>query len=148
MDTYTISEAAKLLAGQVTKDALRKRVQRPEAPGGLRSVKAPDGKRRIPRSELERAGFRLDPAAPDASEVVRELVEKIAAQEAELTRLRALPARLEASADAERQAATEAVKRAQQAEQQARAAREELEAIKAARWWKRRKILRASGSLP
>jgi vacuolar-type H+-ATPase subunit I/STV1 len=146
MDTYTISEAAKLLAGQVSKAALRKRVQRPEAPGGLRSVKAADGKRRIPRSELERAGFRLDPHSPDAAELVRELVEKIATQEAELSRLRALPARLEAEADAERQAATEAAERAQQAEQQARATREELEAIKAARWWQRRKMLRASGS--
>jgi threonine synthase len=145
MDTYTISEAAKLLDGQVTKDALRKRVQRPEAPGGLRSVKASDGKRRIPRSELERAGFRLDPAAADSSEVVRELVEKIASQEAELTRLRALPARLEAEADAERQAATEAAKRASQAERQAQVVREQLEAIKAARFWKRRRLLRDSG---
>jgi vacuolar-type H+-ATPase subunit I/STV1 len=145
MDTYTISEAAKLLDGQVTKEALRKRVQRPEAPGGVRSVKGSDGKRRIPRSELERAGFRLDPQAPDTSEVVRELVEKIATQEAELSRLRALPARLEAEADAQRKAATEAAERTEQAEQQAQATREQLEAIKSASWWKRRRILRDSG---
>jgi hypothetical protein len=135
VDTFTIAQAADLLEGQITKAALRKRVQRPDAPGGLRSVKGQDGKRRIPASELHRAGFRLQAKPPDPAEIVRELVERITTQEAELIRLRALPARLEADATEHREAAKAAALRAAQAEAQ-------LEEIRSAPWWKRRKLLR------
>jgi hypothetical protein len=90
METFTIAEAARLLEGQISQAALKKRVQRPTAPGGLRSVKGPDGKRRIPRAELERVGLRPGPVE-DTADVVRGLAEKIADQERELVRLRALP---------------------------------------------------------
>jgi hypothetical protein len=90
METFTIAEAARLLEGQISQAALKKRVQRPTAPGGLRSVKGPDGKRRIPRAELERVGLRPGPVE-DTADVVRGLAEKIVAQERELVRLRALP---------------------------------------------------------
>ncbi len=131
METFTIAEAARLLEGQITRDALKKRVQRPDAPGGLRSVKSDDGKRRIPRAELERVGLRLGPVEDSAADLVRELVEKIAAQERELMRLRLLPERV-----AETAAALEAVERRAN----------ELEAwrgdVRAAGWRHRRRLLR------
>jgi hypothetical protein len=132
METFTIAEAARLLEGQITASALKKRVQRPESPGGLRSVMGADGKRRIPRSELERVGLRAKPIE-DTAEVVRGLADKIAAQEAELTRLRALPEKV-ASVAAEKEAA------------ERRAA--ELEAwrdeVMASRFFRRRRLLRAA----
>ncbi len=103
METFTINEAARLLESQITQAALKKRVQRPTAPGGLRSVKGPDGKRRIPRAELERVGLRPGPIE-DTAEVVRGLAEKIADQERELVRLRALPEKV-AATEAEKEAA-------------------------------------------
>jgi hypothetical protein len=131
METFTIAEAARMLDGQITRDALKKRVQRPDAPGGLRSVKSDDGKRRIPRAELERVGLRLTPVEDSAADLVRELVEKIAAQERELMSLRLLPERV-----AETAATLEAVER--------RA--DELEAwradVRAAGWRQRRRLLR------
>jgi hypothetical protein len=133
METFTITEAARLLDGQITKDALKKRIQRPDAPGGLRSVKSADGKRRIPRSELERVGLRVSPVEDNAAQVVRELVEKVAEQERELMRLRALP---------EQVAATEAEKLAAEL----RAA--ELEAwrvqVLSSGWRQRRRMLRSA----
>ncbi len=133
METFTIAEAARLLEGQITRDALKKRVQRPDAPGGLRSVKSDDGKRRIPRAELERVGLRLKPIEDSAADLVRELVEKIAAQERELMRLRLLPERV-----AETAAALEAVERRAN----------ELEAwrvdVRAAGWRQRRRLLRSA----
>jgi vacuolar-type H+-ATPase subunit I/STV1 len=133
VETFTIAEAAKLLEGQISREALKKRVQRPDAPGGVRSVKSGDGKRRIPRSELERVGLRIKPVEDSAASVVRELAEKIAAQERELTRLRALPERV-AEADTARQ---EAERHAAELE----AWREEL---LNASFWQRRRLLRSA----
>jgi hypothetical protein len=138
METFTISEAADLLDGQVSKAALRKRVQKPKAPAGLRSVLGPDGKRRIPRSELERAGFRLDPTQPDNSELIRELTERIAAQERELVELRALPERID---EQRRQAEEEAAARAQ-AERERDLERERLQRLAQVGWRERRRLLR------
>jgi hypothetical protein len=131
METFTITEAASLLDGQITRAALKKRIQRPGAPGGLRSVKGPDGKRRIPRVELERVGLRIKPVEDSPAELIRELVEKITDQERELMRLRTLPERVEdlgaAKAVAEERAS-------------------ELEAwrldLAASGFWQRRKLLR------
>ncbi len=106
MDTYTLSEAAQLTGTSL--QALRRRADR----GTLRTVQQ-DGKRRVPRSELERAGLRVGPAA-DIAEVVAQLTATIVAQERELAALRALPAAVEAErrhveeVDAERQAAAAA----------------------------------------
>jgi hypothetical protein len=131
MELLTITEAARILEGQVTREALRKRVQRPQSPGGLRSVLGTDGKRRIPRAELERVGLRLTPIEDNAAEVVRQLAAKIAEQERELSRLRALPERV-------------AIEERGRESAEQRAA--ELEAwrreLMASPWWKRRRIIK------
>jgi vacuolar-type H+-ATPase subunit I/STV1 len=131
METFTISEAARLLEGQISREALKKRVQRPDAPGGLRSVKGSDGKRRIPRSELERAGLRLNPVEDSPASLIRELVEKIADQERELMRLRALPERVQS---------VEAEKR--EVEQRAAALEAWREEVQRGGFWQRRRLLR------
>jgi vacuolar-type H+-ATPase subunit I/STV1 len=131
METFMISEAARLLEGQISREALKKRVQRPDAPGGLRSVKGSDGKRRIPRSELERAGLRLCPVEDSPASLIRELVEKIADQERDLMRLRALPERVQS---------VEAEKR--EAEQRAAALEARLDEVRRAGFWQRRRLLR------
>lgn len=87
METYTLAEAAALTATSV--QALRRRADR----GTLRTVQR-DGKRRVPRSELERAGLRVGPPA-DTAELVAELTATIVAQERELAALRALPAQVQ-----------------------------------------------------
>ncbi len=131
MQTFTIAEAAKLLDAQISREALKKRVQRPSAPGGLRSVLGADNKRRIPRSELERVGLRMAPIENGGGELVRALADKIADQERELVRLRALPERVESLA-------------ADKAATESRAA--ELEAWRSevlqAGFWQRRRLLR------
>ena len=132
METFTIAEAAKLLEGQISRDALKKRVQRPDAPGGVRSVKGADGKRRIPRSELERVGLRLKPVEDSAAGVVRELAEKIAEQERELVRLRALPERV-----------TEAAEARQEAERRAAELEAWRDELLNASFWQRRRLLRS-----
>jgi len=116
METYTLREAA--AATGMSQEALRKRVDR----GTVRSVKR-DGVRRIPRSELERAGLRIGEPA-EASEVVRELTDTIRRQEQELVALRALPERVE---EVRRESQQEAAQRAN-AERRA----EEAEAFAAA----------------
>jgi hypothetical protein len=135
MESFTITEAARLLDGQITREALRKRVQRPGSPGGLRSVLSADGKRRIPRAELERVGLRLTPIEDNAAEIVRQLAEKIAHQERELTRLRALPERVAIEA---------------QAREDAQAKLTELEAwrldVVASSWRRRRRLLKDAAS--
>lgn len=135
METYTLSEAAERCGVKV--EALRRRADR----GTLRTVKR-EGVRRVPRSELERAGLRVgDPA--HVSDVVRELTETIRRQERELVSLRALPERVEsARRDHEREATVrvEAERRAQAAEEKARqdeaAAAEAQAAAEAARQWR------------
>lgn len=87
MQTYSISEAPELTT--LSQRALRARVDR----GQIRAVMR-DGVRRIPHSELERTGV-LREGSPDATEVIRELTERLDAQAAELMRLRALPERVE-----------------------------------------------------
>jgi len=137
----------------MSQEALRKRVDR----GTVRSVKR-DGVRRIPRSELERAGLRIGEPA-DASDVVRELTETIRRQERELVSLRALPERVESTRrDHEREAEARAAAevRAQAAEEEARqeqaaaleaqavaeAAREWRKQVARAGWRERRRLLR------
>ena len=151
METYTLREAA--TATGMSQEALRKRVDR----GTVRSVKR-DGVRRIPRSELERAGLRIGEPA-DASDVVRELTETIRRQERELVSLRALPERVESTRrDHEREAEARAAAevRAQAAEEEARqeqaaaleaqavaeAAREWRDRVARAGWRERRRLLR------
>lgn len=152
VETYTLREAAAVTG--MSQEALRKRVDR----GTVRSVKR-DGTRRIPRSELERAGLRVgEPAA--VGDVVRELTETIRRQEQELTALRALPERIEeARRDFEREAEVRAEEAraavqaevetrlvveeraagAERAEAKARAWREQLTQ---AGWRERRRMLR------
>ena len=151
METYTLSEAAE--RSGVTVEALRRRADR----GTLRTVKR-EGVRRVPRSELERAGLRVgDPA--HVSDVVRELTETIRRQERELVSLRALPERVESTRrDHEREAEARAAAevRAQAAEEEARqeqaaaleaqavaeAAREWRKQVARAGWRERRRLLR------
>lgn len=158
VETYTIAEAARLCG--IGPEALRKRLDR----GTIQSLKR-DGVRRIPRSELERAGLRIGPPA-EASDITRELIEKIDVQATELARLRALPERVETyrlQAEAEHEARQAAEARAQaehEAYVQAEAARaaeceereraaherqvleERLECLAQAGWRERRRLLR------
>ena len=151
METYTLSEAAE--RSGVSVEAMRRRADR----GTLRTVKR-EGVRRVPRSELERAGLRVgDPA--HVSDVVRELTETIRRQERELVSLRALPERVESTRrDHEREAEARAAAevRAQAAEEEARqeqaaaleaqavaeAAREWRKQVARAGWRERRRLLR------
>ena len=151
METYTLSEAAE--RSGVSVEAMRRRADR----GTLRTVKR-EGVRRVPRSELERAGLRVgDPA--HVSDVVRELTETIRRQERELVSLRALPERVESTRrDHEREAEARAAAeiRAQAAEEKARhdeaaaaeakaaaeAAQEWREHVARAGWRQRRRLLR------
>ena len=120
METYTLSEAAERCGVSVA--ALRRRADR----GTIRTVKR-DGVRRVPRSELERAGLGVEaPATP--AEVVRELTETIRRQERELAALRALPERV----DAERERVGAAEHRAADSAAEALRLRAELDAIAAA----------------
>jgi glycine cleavage system regulatory protein len=145
MRTYTISEAQRLLADHghaISIDALRKRVQKPDSPTGLRSVLNSDGKRRIPRSELERL-FSLDGATEDQKDVIQHLTDRLLEQEREITSLKALPARLEADATEQREAAKAAASRAAQAEALASELERKLEGIASAKWIHRRKLIRS-----
>jgi DNA-binding transcriptional MerR regulator len=120
VETYTLSEAAERCGVSVA--ALRRRADR----GTIRTVKR-DGVRRVPRSELERAGLGVAaPATP--AEVVRELAETIRRQERELAALRALPERV----DAERERVAAAEHRAADSAAEALRLRAELDAIAAA----------------
>jgi DNA-binding transcriptional MerR regulator len=117
VETYTLSEAAERCGVSVA--ALRRRADR----GTIRTVKR-DGVRRVPRSELERAGLGVAaPATP--AEVVRELAETIRRQERELAALRALPERV----DAERERVDAAEHRAADSAAEALRLRAELDAI-------------------
>jgi chromosome segregation ATPase len=139
MNTYTLREAADLLGGQISYEALRKRVQKPDTPTGIRSVIGKDGKRRIPRSELEHH-FRVS-GSQDVAAVIRELSETIASKEAELITLRALPERLAAEREALAERGQSAERRAQDAENRATELETRLSDLRAASWLKRRKLL-------
>jgi hypothetical protein len=151
MKTLTVSEAATL--GGVTPKAIRRRVER----GTLRSVLGADQRRRIPLSELERAGL-VAPggasppgvmgqgnrgAAPqghvagvlDAGQILARL-EALAAENGRLRVLEERAGSLERQIDAERQAR----ERIEQELFASRARVAELDAELAARrrrWWKR-----------
>ena len=98
METYTISEAAQLTG--LTEKSVRNRVDR----GQLRVVKR-DGLRRIPRSELKRAGLiRAEPEAPASDEpvsgrvdspIVDQLLDRLERQASQLGELRALTSQAE-----------------------------------------------------
>jgi hypothetical protein len=104
METLTIVEAAE--ASGISKKAMRNRVDR----GQIRSVLR-DGVRRIPRSELERAGLSAgvpfeaaslpqdDPGSPPAeagaTEAWKEVLERLERQAGELAELRVLTRRAE-----------------------------------------------------
>ncbi len=144
VETYSTAEAARLT--DITVRALRKRIER----GTLRAVRRDDGWR-IPRSELERAGLRIGPAA-EPGELVRELTDTIRRQERELTQLRALPQRVAdqarrldveqaARATAERQAQAAAAQRAELA-----AELDELAAAGPIRAWRLRRELRQAAA--
>jgi excisionase family DNA binding protein len=96
METLTIAEAAERTG--LTHKAVRNRVDR----GHLRAVLR-DGTRRIPLSELERAGLlgstgeaangaakRHEPHEAASAEAIRALIETIREQERELVQLKAL----------------------------------------------------------
>lgn len=121
VETYTLSEVAERCGVSVA--ALRRRADR----GTLRTVKR-DGVRRVPRSELERAGLRLDEQPASPAEFVRELTETIRRQERELAALRALPERVEQ----ERGRVGAAEHRAAESASEAMRLRAELDAIAAA----------------
>jgi excisionase family DNA binding protein len=138
METLTIAEAAERTG--LTHKAVRNRVDR----GQLRAVLR-DGTRRIPLSELERAGLlgpngegagraakRQEPHEAASEAAVRALIETIRAQERELVELKALTREAESlrqETSGERQA-----REAVQAELfEARARITELEAKLAAR---------------
>ena len=103
METYTISEAAELTG--LTDKSVRNRVDR----GQLRVVKR-DGLRRIPRSELKRAGLiRSEPEAPNGVEpaseplgspaLVSQLLDRLERQASQLGELRALTSQAESLQD-------------------------------------------------
>jgi multidrug resistance efflux pump len=110
-ELFTIRQAARVC--EINPEALRRRVDR----GTIQAAKGRDGTRRIPRSELERAG--LWPG------------QRLAGQEvelrAELERARRELAALGARAEAEQQAR----ERAELAHHQARAAQQTAEAQRA-----------------
>jgi hypothetical protein len=110
-ELFTIRQAARVC--EINPEALRRRVDR----GTIQAAKGRDGTRRIPRSELERAG--LWPGQQPAGQEVE--------LRAELERVRRELAALGARAAAEQQAR----ERAELAHHQARAAQQSAEAQRA-----------------
>ncbi len=142
-ELYTIREAADLLDGQISLPALRKRLQKPEGKAsGIRSVLGADGKRRIPRHELDRH-FRLTSPDTEASKVIQALSAEIASKERELSELRQLPERLETERERLLEAERAAEARAQTAEDRARAWEAWEAEMSTAGWIRRRKLLRS-----
>jgi len=132
VETYTLREAADLTG--MTVQALRRRADR----GSLRTVHQA-GVRRVPRSELQRAGLRVGP--PESpTETVRELVATIDRQATELARLRALPERI----DAERSRAEDLAAQLAAAEQAAADLAAWQQRLTASNWRERRRLLRAA----
>jgi vacuolar-type H+-ATPase subunit I/STV1 len=143
MELYTLREAADLLDGQITLDALRKRVQNPDGKSsGIRSVKGSDGRRRIPRQELERH-FRLTAPESEASRVIQQLSAELASKDRELAELRQIPARAEMERERLLLAERAAQARALEAEERARAWEAWKDELATAPWYRRRKLLRS-----
>ncbi len=141
--SYTLREAEELLGGAVKLEALRKRVQRPESPTGIRSVMR-GNVRLIPLAELRRA-------FPEAFDVVGEQVAKaeayalrLAEAESLIVSFRLLEVRAGEEADKLRQAAEEEARRRVAAEEEAATLRSRLEQLEAASWWERRRLRRSS----
>lgn len=134
MEAFTIRDAAARC--QVSYEALRKKVDR----GALRVVKH-DGIRRIPRSELERAGLWPGSRSDDEPELaaLREETERL---RRELMSHRQLTQRAQAAASAEREA-RELIEGTLHRERAERlTAEQRLEHVMDAKWWKRRRLLR------
>ncbi len=135
METYTLREAAALTG--TTLAAMRKKAER----GQLRTV-IRDGKRRVPRAELERLGLPVEPRPAATAEVVAELIARLEQQAAELASLRQLPARIDRQEQEHaQQLATEQALRVQ-AVQAADEQRQQLGLIASAGWRERRRIMR------
>jgi hypothetical protein len=157
VETYSISEAAE--ATNLTKKAMRNRVDR----GQLRFVLR-DGVRRIPRSELERAGLNVsrDRGSPEAAErqgaapgqptppdAMAEVLDRLERQAGELAELRVLTreadslreerARLEVAVHESRARATELEAKLEAERQDAEA---RLGRLARAGWLERRRLLR------
>lgn len=162
METLTIAEAAE--ATGLTKKALRNRVDR-----GLVRAVLRDGVRRIPRSELERVGLTVklpheaaikaaavsegtEPHAAEAATAWKEVLERLERQAAELAELRLVTRqaeslradrdRLEAAVHQERseRQATEA--RLRELEQAHHRVAGNLDELKSASFFARRRLLR------
>ena len=153
METLTIAEAAD--ATGLTKKAVRNRVDRGQVRAVLR-----DGVRRIPRSELERAGLSLDAreagagaaegqeAAPGYPEPMAEVLDRLERQAGELAELRVLTREadsLREERDRLEAALLESRAKAAEAEAKLEAERGEAERLRqvaSAGWWQRRRLLR------
>ena len=131
METYTINEAAGLTG--LSEKSVRNRVDR----GQLRVVKR-DGLRRIPRSELKRAGLIREQEATQEGQdggggvvrepaVVGQLLDRLERQANQLGELRALTRQAESLRD-ERERLEAALAKAREAAQEARVRVAELEA--------------------
>jgi len=146
METLTIAEAAE--ATGLTKKAIRNRVDR----GQLRAVLR-DGVRRIPTSEIERAGLLADPEEAGDGAAIRhegasgqppeagawsELLGRLERQAGELAELRQLTREAE-SLQGERERLEEAFHQ-EHAEKQA--AEQRIERLAKASWRERRRLLR------
>lgn len=134
MEAFTIREAAERC--RVSYEALRKKVDR----GSLRVVKH-DGVRRIPQSELERAGLWPGALSSDAPDVaaLREEAERL---RRELGEHRLLTARAQAAAGAEREARELIEQDLHRERAERRVAEDRLELVVGAKWWERRRLLR------
>lgn len=146
MESYTFAQAAEL-AGTTPK-ALRNRVYRGQLESVLRG-----GVRRIPRSELERAGLLGSDAetgeAPELTHgvshetpIMGELLDRLETQAAELGELRALTREAESlRGDRERLEASLYEAHAKVTELEARL----VEAQRPQHWWQRRRAGVAAG---
>ncbi len=145
MESYTFAQAEQLTG--TSRKALRNRVYRGQLESVLRG-----GVRRIPRSELERAGLlNGDGETGEVGEVAREashetpmmgeLLDRLEAQAAKLGELRALTREADSlRADRERLEASLYESHAKVTELEARLA----EAQRPRRWWHRRQPAEAS----
>jgi hypothetical protein len=142
MDSYTFAEAEQLTG--TSRKALRNRVYRGQVESVLR-----DGVRRIPRSELERAGLlrndgetgEIDEMPREASHetpMIGEVLDRLEAQAGELAELRLISRQAESVRDAHTRMET-AFHRAS-AEKQV--AEQQLEQFRNASWRERRRLLR------
>ncbi|PZR69984.1 MAG: hypothetical protein DLM63_00485 [Solirubrobacterales bacterium] len=134
METFTIRESAEQC--RISYEALRKKVDR----GAVRVVKH-DGVRRIPRSELERAGL-WPGVRPDDSPDIAALREEAERLRRELLAHRQLTQRVQAAAGAEREARELIEQELHREHAERLVAEQRLECVMDARWWKRRRLLR------